>query len=153
MTSCFRRVIPVLCSLSMPTSLCSTSIAPGNSRHLSNVYRLMVLLLAVMWFGCSSRIDIPDMGPRLPQTASLELSESLVEAKADYSNNCGNLRVLNIGTTLEDVLTETTHRTFQSVVRRGSDAKPDIQVRFKLVQSSFVLRQDALYDRAPVELV
>ncbi|HEU4685500.1 MAG TPA: caspase family protein [Nitrospira sp.] len=114
---------------------------------------IAVLLAATLWPACSSRIDIPDLGPRLPQTAALELSESLMNAKADYTDNCGHLRVLDIGGTLEDAVTEATHRTFRSVVRPGSDAKADVYVRVKLVRSSFILRMDAQYDRAPAEII
>jgi len=125
----------------------------GKLRFRFNAYRLTIVLTEILSIGCSSRMEIPEFGPRLQQTAALELSQSLIGAKADYTDNCGHLQVLDIGSILEDVLTQTTHRTFASVVRPGSDAKADVYVRLKLVQSSFVLRMDAQYDRAPAELV
>ena len=74
--------------------------------------RLWLILTAVFGVGCSSRIELPDLGPQLPLTATLEVSPSLTEAKANYTDNCGHLQILEFGGTFDDVVTETAHRMF-----------------------------------------
>ncbi|BCA54397.1 conserved exported protein of unknown function [Nitrospira sp. KM1] len=117
-----------------------------------NAWRLTLILGGFVWYGCASQVELPNLGPRLSQTASLELSKSLTEATVEYADNCGHLQIFDIGTPLEDALVETANRTFKTVVLPGSSAKPDVMVHVKLVQNSFVLRMDGLYDRAPTEL-
>jgi hypothetical protein len=82
----------------------------------------------------------------------MEFSPSLLESKAEYTDNCGHLQIVDIGSTLQDVLLDAANRTFTSVVRPGSGAKPDVVVRVNLVQSTFKLRMDGVYDRAETEI-
>jgi hypothetical protein len=82
----------------------------------------------------------------------MEFSPSLLESKAEYTDNCGHLQIVEIGSTLQDVLLDAANRTFTSVVRPGSGAKPDVVVRVNLVQSTFKLRMDGVYDRAETEI-
>ena len=109
------------------------------------------LLLAILLVGCTKQ-ELPDLGPRLSQTAALELSPSLLESKAEYTDNCGHMQIVELGSTLQDMLFEAANRTFASVVRPGSNVKPDVVVRVKLVQSNFTLRMDGVYDRAETDL-
>ncbi len=109
------------------------------------------LLLAILLVGCTKQ-ELPELGPRLSQTAALELSPSLLEFKGEYTDNCGHLQIVQMGSTLQDTLFEAANRTFASVVRPGSNVKPDVIVRVKLVQSNFTLNWDGVYDRAQTDL-
>ena len=109
------------------------------------------LLLAVLLAACTKQ-EIPDLGPRLSQTAALELSPSLLESKAEYTDNCGHIQIIDLGATLQDMLYEEANRTFATVIRPGSDVKPDVVLRVNLVQSNFNLRMDGIYDRAETDL-
>lgn len=109
------------------------------------------LLLAVLLVSCTKQ-ELPDLGPRLSQTAALEFSPSLVGSKGEYTDNCGHLQIVEMGSTLQDMLFEAANRTFASVVRPESGVKPDVVVRINLVQSNFNLRMDNVYDRADTSL-
>ena len=112
---------------------------------------LAALLLAILLVGCTKQ-ELPDLGPRLSQTAALELSPSLLEFKGEYTDNCGHMQIVQMGSTLQDMLYEAANRTFASVVRPGSGVKPDVIVRVNLVHSNFTLRWDGVYDRAQTDL-
>jgi hypothetical protein len=107
--------------------------------------------MAMLVVACTKQ-ELPDLGPRLSQTASLELSPSLLESKAEYVDNCGHMQIVEFGPLLQDLLFEEANRTFASVVRPGSGVKPDVVVRVNLVQSHFNLRMDGVYDRAETDL-
>jgi hypothetical protein len=109
------------------------------------------LILLIALSGCTKQ-ELPDLGPRLSQTAAMEFSPSLLESKGEYTDNCGHMQIIDLGSTLQDVLLDAANRTFKSVVRPGSDVKPDVVVRVNLVQSAFTLRMDGIYDRAQTEL-
>jgi hypothetical protein len=111
----------------------------------------MGLLMAMLVVACTKQ-ELPDLGPRLSQTASLELSPSLLESRAEYVDNCGHMQIVEFGPLLQDLLFEEANRTFASVVRPGSGVKPDVVVRVNLVQSNFTLRMDGVYDRAETDL-
>lgn len=108
-------------------------------------------LVAAFAAACSKQ-EMPDTGPRLTQTAALELSPSLLATKAEYTDNCGHMQIVDLGPTLQDKIFEAVNRTFATVVRPESGVKPDVVVRVNLVQSSFTLRMDGLYDRAETDL-
>jgi len=108
-------------------------------------------LLAILLVGCTKQ-ELPELGPRLSQTAALELSPSLLEFKGEYTDNCGHLQIVQVGSTLQDMLFEAANRTFASVVRPGSNVKPDVVVRVQLVQSNFTLSWDGVYDRAQTDM-
>ena len=110
------------------------------------------LLLVVLLVASCTKQELPDLGPRLSQTAALELSPSLLAAKAEYTDNCGHMQIVEVGSTLQDKIFESVNRTFASVVRPGSGIKPDIVIRVNLVQSSFILRMDGIYDRADTDM-
>lgn len=95
------------------------------------------------------------MGEPLPQTAKLEISSSLKKLSADYTDSCGHLMQIPIGPRLEEALIEGAYRTFKGVVYEGGgakDATPDVLVRVDLVDWSFGIDKEYLYDRAPAKL-
>jgi len=53
-------------------------------------------LLAILLVGCTKQ-ELPELGPRLSQTAALELSPSLLEFKGEYTDNCGHLQIVDLG--------------------------------------------------------
>ena len=108
-------------------------------------------LLAALFLACTKQ-ELPDLGPRLSQTAAVELSPSLLASKAEYTDNCGHMQIVDLGPTLQDKIFEAVNRTFASVVRPGSGVKPDLVLRVNLVQSNFNLRMDGIYDRADTDL-
>jgi len=108
-------------------------------------------LLAILLTACAKQ-ELTDLGPRLSQKAAFELSSSLLDSKAEYTDNCGHMQIVEIGSTLQDAIFEEANRTFASVVRPGSGVKPDVVVRVDLVQSNFTLRMDGVYDRADTNL-
>lgn len=95
------------------------------------------------------------MGEPLPQTAKLEISSSIKELLAKYTDNCGHLMEVPVGKKLEEALIEGAYRTFKTVVYEGSggkDAAPDVLVRVDLVSWSFDMKTDNVYDRVPTEI-
>ena len=96
------------------------------------------------------------MGPPLPYSVKLELAPALTETKLEYMDNCGHFRPVPIGSELEEILIETSHRLFKRVdIARESNPGPptDLVIRLDLVDSNFTIRQDSMYDRPPAELV
>ncbi|HWC51090.1 MAG TPA: hypothetical protein VG453_05360, partial [Nitrospira sp.] len=86
---------------------------PGNLRRRFfgvNACR-MGLLMAMLVVACTKQ-ELPDLGPRLSQTASLELSPSLLESRAEYVDNCGHMQIVEFGPLLQDLLFEEANRTF-----------------------------------------
>ena len=137
----------------MLTRQCINPDGFGFGVSWSNVRGFVVLFLGgLAILGCTKQVEPPDLRPRLSQTATLELSPSLTEAKAEYTDNCGHMQIVELGGTLQDVLFDATSRTFKSLIKPGSGSKADVVVGVKLVQSSFKLRMD-LYDRADAELL
>lgn len=95
------------------------------------------------------------MGEPLPHTAKLEISDSIKKLKLEYTNNCGQLRQLPFGASVEEALIEGAYRTFKGVAYESGgskDATPDVVVRVDLVNWSFKLDMEYLYDRAPANL-
>jgi hypothetical protein len=131
----------------------SASVNPDNFslRVFGMKTMLAGLTFAVLLTGCTKQ-ELPDLGPRLSQTVGLDLSPSLLGSKAEYTDNCGHMQIVDLGSTLQDALFEAANRTFASVVRPGSNVKPDVVLRVNLVQSNFSLRMDGIYDRADTSL-
>ena len=105
--------------------------------------------------GCASHLEFPPMGDPLPQTAKLEMSSSIKKLSADYTNSCGHLMQIPVGPRLEEAVVEGAYRTFKGVVYEGGGTKgatPDVLVRVDLVDWSFGLDKDYLYDRAPAKV-
>ena len=95
------------------------------------------------------------MGEPLDHTAKLEIPTSLKKLTAEYTDSCGHLMQVPVGSRLEEALVEGAYRTFKRVVYEGGgtkDATPDVLVRVDLVSWSFTLDKEYLYDRAPANL-
>jgi hypothetical protein len=95
------------------------------------------------------------MGEPLAHTAKLEIPPSLKKLKVEYTDSCGHPIQLPFGSRLEEALIEGAYRTFKGVVYEGGgtkDASPDVLVRVDLVDWSFSIDKDYLYDRAPAKL-
>ena len=95
------------------------------------------------------------MGEPLPYTAKLEIPTSLKKLTADYTDSCGHLMQVPVGSRIEEALVEGAYRTFKGVVYEGGgskDATPDAVIRVDLVSWSFAIDKEYLYDRAPAKL-
>jgi hypothetical protein len=95
------------------------------------------------------------MGEPLDHTAKLEIPASLKKLTAEYTDSCGHLMQIPVGSRLEEALVEGAYRTFKRVVYEGGgtkDATPDVLVRVDLISWSFSLDKEYLYDRAPAKL-
>jgi hypothetical protein len=105
--------------------------------------------------GCASRLEFPPMGEPLDHTAKLEIPASLKKLTAEYTDSCGHLMQIPVGSRVEEALVESAYRTFKRVVYEGGgskDATPDVLVRVDLVSWSFSIDKEYLYDRAPAKL-
>ncbi|UVT14789.1 MAG: caspase family protein [Nitrospira sp.] len=103
---------------------------------------------------CAGHLEFPSMGDPLPSSAKLETSPSLKELTLRYSDSCGQLQELSLGDRLQEALQEGIRRTFKTVMSDGGDGTttPDHVIQVDLVDSSFNLNKEALYDRAPASL-
>ncbi|MGQ0694519.1 MAG: hypothetical protein ACT4OL_02960, partial [Nitrospiraceae bacterium] len=105
--------------------------------------------------GCASHLEFPPMGDPLPYTAKLEIPTSIKKLAAEYSDSCSHLIQVPVGSRLEEALIEGAYRTFKAVAYEGGgskDSPPDYVVRVDLVNWSFELNKDYLYDRAPASI-
>lgn len=91
------------------------------------------------------------MGTPLSASAKLETSSALKDLTLRYTDTCGQLQEVPLGERLQEALQEGLHRTFDRVVSEGAESAgpPDHVVQVDLVDSSFDLNKEALYDRAP----
>ncbi len=94
------------------------------------------------------------MGDPLPASAKLEIPPSIKELTIRYSDTCGQLQEIPLGDQIQEALREGIHRTFKPALDEGSsdNSPPDYIIQVDLVDSSFDLNKDALYDRAPAVL-
>ena len=95
------------------------------------------------------------MGEPLPYTAKLEIPTSIKNLAAEYIDSCSHLIQVPVGSRIEEALIDGTHRTFKTVAYEGGgrqDFPPDYVVRVDLVNWSFELNKDYLYDRAPASI-
>lgn len=128
-------------------------------RSLRNLGRRFLAISVALSTGltaaCAPRLELPPMGPLLPYAARLELAPSVTTPTFQYADNCGHIQEIQIGSVLEEALTEATYRTFKSVMTGTSKTKepfPEITVRVELVHQKLELKQDNLYDRVPAYL-
>ncbi|MEQ1793627.1 MAG: hypothetical protein ABL970_05475 [Nitrospira sp.] len=106
---------------------------------------VLIALYLLSMGGCASRLDFPPMGDRLPVSIKLEISSSLKELKAPYTDGCGHLMQVALGARLEEALIEGVHRTFTSVSYEeggGKGRNPEAVVRVGLANWLFKLHQD-----------
>ncbi len=95
------------------------------------------------------------MGEPLPVSVKLEIPASIKNLRAEYTDGCGHLMQVPLGTRLEEALVEGAYRTFKSVSYEeggSKDAVPEAVVRVDLVNWSFKLQQDNVYDRVPANI-
>lgn len=115
------------------------------------------------WIGCAlifflaacvKHLEFPPLGDPLPASAKLEISPSIKELMIHYSDSCGQLQETPLGDRLQEALREGIHRTFQNTFDEGTDnsSAPDYVIQVELVDSSFDLNKEGLYDRAPAVL-
>jgi hypothetical protein len=115
----------------------------------------LAALSLIAMVGCASRLEFPPMGDPLPVSVKLEIPSSIKSLRADYTDGCGHLMQVPLGTQLEEALVEGAYRTFKSVSYEGGgskDATPEAVMRVDLVNWSFKLQQDNVYDRVPATL-
>lgn len=112
-------------------------------------YVLLLFLSA-----CVRHLEFPALGDPLPAHAKLEIPPSIKDLTIHYSDSCGQLHEILLGDRLQEALREGIHRTFQKTLDAGTDntSIPDYIIQLELVDSSFDLNKDRLYDRAPAML-
>ncbi|MGQ0810860.1 MAG: hypothetical protein ACT4OO_06505 [Nitrospiraceae bacterium] len=131
---------------------------------VSPIRALVFVTLFIFASGCDqitktftfSKPPLPDLGPPIESSVKLKFDPSLTNAKAPYVNSCGRLQELMIGPTLEETVIQAAHLTFTTVsVDSGAkqDSKPDMNIRLRLLEPKLTINADAMYDRAPTELV
>ncbi len=114
------------------------------------------------WIGCAllflaacvKPLEFPPLGDPLPASVKLEIPPSIKELTIRYSDSCGQLQEIPLGDQIQKALREGIHRTFKTTVDEGTSdtSPPDYVIRVDLVDSSFDLNKDVLYDRAPAVL-
>lgn len=102
---------------------------------------------------CAPQFKFPPMGEPLSSSARLEATPSIKNLTIRYTDSCGQPQEIPIGEQLEAALREGFRRTFKPVDESsGSEAVTDHVVQVDLVNSSFTLKKDGLYDRVPADL-
>jgi hypothetical protein len=103
---------------------------------------------------CVTPLEFPALGDPLPASAKLDIAPSIKGLTIRYSDSCGQLQDIPLGDRLQDAVRESIRRTFTTTVDEGASAAstPDYVIRLDLVDSSFDLNKEALYDRAPAVL-
>lgn len=114
------------------------------------------------WIGCAllflaacvKPLEFPPLADPLPASARLDILPSIKDLTIHYSDSCGQLQDIPLGDRLQAALREGIHRTFSTTVDEGTSdtTAPDYVIRVDLVDSSFDLNKEALYDRAPAVL-
>ena len=122
----------------------------NHTRLITGAWIVCALLLAA----CAKQLGFPPLGDPLPASAKLESSPSIKELTIRYSDSCGQLQDIPLGDRLQEALREGIRRTFNRTVDEGTDdsSTPDYVIRVDLVDSSFDLNKEVLYDRAPAVL-
>lgn len=95
------------------------------------------------------------MGDPLPVPIKLEIPVAIKELRLEYTDACGHLTRVPLGTRLEEALVEAADKTFISVSyegRAGTTARPEATVRVELADWSFVLQPKPVRNRVPVTL-
>jgi hypothetical protein len=103
---------------------------------------------------CVKHLEFPPLGDPLPASAKLEIPPSIKELTIRYSDSCGQLQEIPLGDRIQEALREGIHRTFKTTFDESTSetSTPDYVVQVDLVDSSFDINKEALYDRAPAVL-
>ena len=122
----------------------------NHSRLATGAWILCALLLAA----CVKPLEFPPLGDPLPASAKLDIAPPIKDLTIRYSDSCGQLQEIPLGDRLQEALREGLRRTFNTTVDDGTSdtATPDYVIHVDLVDSSFDLNKEALYDRAPAVL-
>jgi hypothetical protein len=114
------------------------------------------------WFACAflflpacvTPLEFPPLGDPLPASAKLDIAPSIKDLTIRYSDSCGQLQEIPLGDRLQEAVRESIRRTFSTTLDEGTGttSTPDYVIRINLVDSSFDLNKEALYDRAPAVL-
>lgn len=119
-------------------------------RLVTGAWILCVLLLAA----CVKPLELPPLGDPLPVSAKLDMAPPIKDLTIRYSDSCGQLQEIPLGDRLQEAVREGLRRTFNTTVGDSASdtATPDYVIHVDLVDSSFDLNKEALYDRAPAVL-
>lgn len=112
------------------------------------------IVCALLLTACVKPLEFPPMGNPVPASATLEIPPSIKDLTIRYSDSCGQLQDIPLGNRLQEALQEGIRRTFTST-ENGSASNtvtPDYVIHIDLVDSSFDLNKEALYDRAPAAI-
>jgi hypothetical protein len=121
----------------------------NHTRLVTGVGIVCSLLLAA----CVKPLELPPLGDPLPASAKLNIAPSIKDLTIRYSDSCGQLQEIPLGDRLQEALREGIRQTFNTTVDDGSSTTtPDYVVHVDLVDSSFDLNKEALYDRAPANI-
>lgn len=124
---------------------------PNHTRLVTGAGIVCALLLAA----CVKPLEFPPLGDPLPASAKLDIAPPIKDLTIRYSDSCGQLQDIPLGDRLQEALREGIRRTFiNTTVDDGTSdtATPDYVIHVDLVDSSFDLNKEALYDRAPAVL-
>ncbi len=121
-----------------------------HTRLVTGAGIVCLLLLAA----CVKPLELPPLGDPLPASAKLDIAPSIKDLTIRYSDSCGQLQEIPLGDRLQEAVREGIRRTFTTTVDDGTDdtTTPDYSIRVDLVDSSFDLNKEALYDRAPANI-
>ena len=95
------------------------------------------------------------MGDPLPVAITLDIPDAIKELRLEYTDACGHLTRIPLGTRLEEALVEAADRTFTSVSyegRAGETARPEATVRVELANWSFKVQPHPVNSRVPANL-
>lgn len=122
------------------------------SEHAAKAWISCALLFFLA--ACVAHLEFPPLGEPLPASAKLEIPPSIKELTIHYTDSCGQLQESPLGNRLQEALREGIHRTFKRTFDEGTDntSAPDYLIQVELVDSSFDLNKEGLYDRAPAVL-
>ncbi len=100
---------------------------------------------------CVKHLEFPPLGEPLPASAKLEITPSIIDLTVRYSDSCGRLQEIPLGDRLQEAVREGIRRTFSTTFDEATTT-PDYVVQVDVLDSSFDLNKEALYDRAPAVL-
>lgn len=112
------------------------------------------IICALLLAACVKPLELPPLGNPLPASAKLDIAPSVKDLTIRYSDSCGQLQEIPLGDRLQEALREGIRQTFHTPVDDGTSdtATPDYVIHVDLVDSSFDLNKEALYDRAPANI-
>lgn len=130
-------------------------IFPNSRGHAAGTWTGLGIACALLFLpACVTHLEFPPLGDPLPASAKLEFPSSFKALTIRYSDSCGQLQEIPLGDRLEEAVREGLHRTFNTTFDEGTSgtSAPNYVVQVDLVDSSFDLNKEALYDRAPAVL-